>query len=178
MYTLNQGLNQSMSGLINWYPQYQKAEIEKLISEMLDQQIIKHNTSPYSSPMLLVKKKDGGYRLYVDYRGLNALTIKDKFPIPIVDELLGELRGSVIFSKLDLKFGFHQIRVHPPHIDRTTFRTHQGHYEFLVMSFGLTNAPATIQSVINAVFVDYLRKLYFLMTLWCIALPFRITFII
>lgn len=94
----------------------------------------------------------------VDYKALNALTLKDKFLIPNVDELLGELRGSVIFSKLDLRSGFHKIRVFPPHTEKTTFRTHHGHFEFLVMLFGLTNALAIFHSIMNTVFLRFLRK--------------------
>jgi len=134
------------------------AELKKHIEELLPKQFIRPNVSPWVTPVLLVKKKDSGSRLCVDYRQLNKVTIKNKYPLPRIDDLMDQLRGASVFSKIDLRSGYHQIRVKAKDIPKTAFRTRYGHYEYLVMPFGVTNAPAVFMDYMNRIFRPYLDK--------------------
>lgn len=140
------------------YPQIQNDEIERLVGDMLTAGVVRPSHNPSSNLVLLVKKKGGSWRFCVDCRAFNEVIVLDKFPIPVIDELLDKLHGATVFLMLDLKSEYHQIRVSMRDIYRTNLRTHEGHYEFLVMSFGLTNAPSTFKALMNEVFKDYLRR--------------------
>jgi hypothetical protein len=140
------------------HPKMYKDEIEKAIKELLDMGHIRPSTSPFASSVVLVKKKDGTMTMCIDFRALNKKTIKNRYPIPRIDELLDELHGANYFTKIDFHSGYHQIKMREEDISKTNFRCHYDHYEFLVMPFGLTNAPTTFQSCMNHVFNKQLRK--------------------
>jgi hypothetical protein len=135
-----------------------KSEIERQVNDMLQQRIIQKSSSAFASPVLLVKKKDQTWRFCVDYRQLNAITVKGKLPVRIIEELLDELLGAAYFTSLDLQAGFHQIRIKAGEEFKTAFQTHFGQFEFCVMSFGLTGAPGTFQDAMNTTLAPYLRK--------------------
>ncbi|GJR48271.1 putative nucleotidyltransferase, ribonuclease H [Tanacetum coccineum] len=136
------------------------SELEELSGQLKEQDkgFIRPSSSPWGAPVLFVKKKDGSFRMCIDYRELNKLTVKNRYPLPRIDDLFDQLQGSQFFSKIDLRSRYHQLRVHEDDILKTAFRTRYGHFEFTVMPFGLTNAPAIFMDLMNRVCRPYLDK--------------------
>ena len=128
------------------------------MQELLDKGFIRPSTSPWGTPVLFAKKKDKNLRLCIDYQQLNRVTIKNKYPLLMIDDFFDQLRGVRVYSKIDLRTGYHQLRVREVDIPKTTFRTWYGHFEFTVMPFGLTNAPATFMDLMHRVFQPYLDR--------------------
>ncbi|KAL5565524.1 hypothetical protein UlMin_027032 [Ulmus minor] len=133
-------------------------ELQMQLQDLIKKQFIRPSYSPWGAPVLFVKKKDGTMRMCIDYRELNKVTIKNKYPLPRIDDLFDQLRGATTFSKIDLRSGYHQLKVRESDVPKTAFRSRYGHYEFLVMSFGLTNAPAAFMDLMNRVFKPFLDK--------------------
>ncbi|KAL4366658.1 hypothetical protein GQ457_05G024200 [Hibiscus cannabinus] len=133
-------------------------ELKKQLQEIQDKGFIRPSLSPWGAPVLFVKKKDGTMRLCIDYRQLNKLTIKNWYPLPRIEDLFDQLKNAIVFSKIDLRSEYYQMRVKEEDVPKTTFRTRYGNYEFLVMPFGLTNAPAAFMDLMNWVFKPYLDK--------------------
>ena len=131
-------------------------ELKLQLQELLKKGFIRPSVSLWGVPMLFVKKKDGTLQLCVDYRQLNKMIVKNKYQLPRIDDLFDQLKGAIVFSKIHLRFGYHQLRIKDVDVHKTTFRMRYGHYEFLVMSFGLTNAPATFMDLMNHVFRPYI----------------------
>ena len=131
-------------------------ELKTQLEELLNKGFICPSTSPWEALVLFVKKKDDTLRLCIDYRKLNRVTMKNKYPLPRIDDLFDQLNDAKYFSKIDLRTGYHQLRIREEDVPKTTFRMRYGHYEFIVMPFGLTNAPATFMDLMNKVFRAYL----------------------
>ncbi|KAL0561626.1 hypothetical protein IC582_002066 [Cucumis melo] len=131
-------------------------ELKVQLQELLDKGFIRPSVSPWGAPVLFVKKKDGSMRLCIDYRELNKVTVKNRYPLPRIDDLFDQLQGATVFSKIDLRSGYHQLRIKDGDVPKTAFRSRYGHYEFIVMSFGLTNAPAVFMDLMNRVFREFL----------------------
>ncbi|KAJ9529072.1 hypothetical protein QJQ45_007118 [Haematococcus lacustris] len=132
-------------------------ELRKQITDLLAKGLIEPSSSPYAAPVLFVQKKSGELRMCIDYRQLNKITIRDQYPLPRIDDLFDQLAGKTVFSSLDLQAGYHQIRIPAEDVPKTAFRTPMGHYQFKVLCFGLTNAPATFQRVMNEAFAEVIN---------------------
>ena len=133
-------------------------ELRVQLQKLLDKGFIRPSTSPWGAPVLFAKKKDKTLRLYIDYRQLNKVTIKNRYPLSRIDDLFDQLRGARVYCKIDLRTGYHQLRVRETDIPKTAFRTRYGHFEFTVMPFGLTNAPAAFMDLMHRVFEPYLDQ--------------------
>jgi hypothetical protein len=133
-------------------------ELKIQLQELLNKEYIRPSVSPWGAPVLFVKKKDGTLRLCIDYRQLKKMTIKNKYPLPRINDMFDQVGGAKIFSKLDLRFGYHQVRIKDEDIRKTTFRTRYGHYKFVVIPFGLTNMLAKFMYLMNSIFSQYLDK--------------------
>ena len=133
-------------------------ELKAQLEELLSKGFIRPSISPWGPPVFFVKKKDGSLRLCIDYRQLNRFTIHNQYPLPRIDELFNQLQGFRVYSKIDLRSGYHQLRVPESDVPKTAFKTRYGHYEFLVMPFGLTNALAAFMDLMNRVFQPYLDR--------------------
>nr|GFA41968.1 putative reverse transcriptase domain-containing protein [Tanacetum cinerariifolium] len=137
---------------------FRNAELSDQLQELADRGFIRPSTSPWGAPVLFVKKKDGSFRMCIDYQELNKLAIKNRYPLPRIDDLFDQLQGSSVYSKFDYRSCYHQLRVKDEDIPKTNFRTRYGHYEFQVIPFGLTNAPAVFMDLMNRVCKPYLDK--------------------
>jgi hypothetical protein len=133
-------------------------ELKMQLKELLDLGLIHPSVSPWGAPIIFIQKKDGSWRLCIDYRQLNKATIKNQYPLPRIDDLFDQMKGVTVFSKIDLRLGYHQLRIKEDDVPKTTFKTRFGHYEFTVLPFGLTNAPRVFMSLMNGVFREYLDK--------------------
>jgi hypothetical protein len=132
--------------------------LKKQLTELQEAGYLRSSSSPWGAPVLFVQKKDGSQRMCVDYRSLNDVTVKNKYPLPHIEDLFDQMRGARVFSKIDLRSGYHQMKIRPSDIPKTAFSTRYGLYEFTVMSFGLTNAPAYFMNLMNKVFMEYLYR--------------------
>jgi hypothetical protein len=139
-------------------PVNELVELKKQIAELQSKGFVRPSSSPWGAPVLFVEKKDRTQQMCVDYRSLNEVTIKNKYPLPRIEDLFDQMKGASVFSKIDLRSGYHQLKIQESNIPKTAFRTRYGLYEYTVMSFGLTNAPDYFMYLMNKVFMEYLDK--------------------